>query len=179
LKLVPSSILALALTLPLLGCSGGEPDADVGQADQALESTVDCRRERQPAYEDGRSLGDVDVIRVGGKRTTVRTGHAFLALQRLADERGIDVQISSGFRTMAEQQHLWRCYQTGACNDGNLAARPGYSNHQSGTALDLSTSQRTALNRLIENEGLAWRRTVPSEPWHYEYQGPDVPGPCD
>lgn len=173
----------VAFTSLSLGCSSAEPDdathGQLGQTDQALESTVDCRRELQPAYDDGRALGDVEVIRVGGMRTTVRTGHAFLELQRRAAARGIDVRIESGFRTMSEQEHLWHCYQTGACNSGNLAARPGYSNHQSGTALDLSTSQRSALNRLIEEEGLAWHRTVPSEAWHYEYEGPDVAGPCD
>jgi hypothetical protein len=148
-----------------------------GEAESALTSDVDCTREREPAYSGGQQIGTVDVVRIGNKRVTVKTAHAFLHLQRLADAQGIDVSINSGFRTMSEQQYFYDCYKTKRCNNGNLAAKPGYSNHQNGRALDLG-GDRAQLNRLIERNGLDWRRTVAKEPWHYEYFGPWVNGPC-
>src|SRR5690606_15622592 len=58
------------------------------------------------------------------------------------------------------------------CNSCNLAATPGYSNHQSGHALDLNTSTPGVLNWL-NNHGAyyGFARTVPSEPWHWEWWG--------
>jgi hypothetical protein len=75
----------------------------------------------------------------------------------------------------AEQQHLYGCYIHHNCNNGNLAAKPGYSNHQSGRALDLSVS-----SWLVNNAArFGFKRTVPSEAWHYEFFGNDPGGPCD
>lgn len=180
IRKVAGSLALVPLLSVLGGCSSAEGDEapPLGHTDQAFESVVDCQRESTLAYDNGSAIGSVELIHIDGMPATVRTGHAFLALQRLAASHGIDVRISSGFRTMAEQQHLWQCYQSGSCNHGNLAAKPGYSNHQSGTALDLTTPQRSALDALIKSQGLPWKKTVPSEAWHYEYQGTDVAGPC-
>jgi hypothetical protein len=49
---------------------------------------------------------------------------------------------------MDQQRHLYNLYTSGR---GNLAARPGYSNHQSGLALDLNTSSSGVLNWLNNN----------------------------
>jgi hypothetical protein len=75
---------------------------------------------------------------------------------------------------MAEQQYLYDCYLTKSCNNGNLAAKPGYSNHQNGRAVDVSTSSWLFANAAK----FGFVRTVPSEDWHWEYAGPDTGGPC-
>ncbi|MBN9164768.1 MAG: M15 family metallopeptidase [Myxococcales bacterium] len=50
-----------------------------------------------------------------------------------------------------------------------LAAVPGYSNHQSGSALDLNTSARGVYSWLAKHgKAYGFRRTVPSEKWHWE-----------
>lgn len=49
---------------------------------------------------------------------------------------GKELIASEGFRTAAEQQYFWDLYQSG---QGNLAAQPGYSNHQEGLAVDFDT----------------------------------------
>lgn len=89
-----------------------------------------------------------------------------------ADARaaGITLKVNSGFRTMAEQQALYRAYQNGT---GNLAAKPGYSNHQGGIAVDINvggtgTSTYRWLAANASKYGFA--RTVPSEPWHWEFR---------
>jgi len=50
---------------------------------------------------------------------------------------GITLEASSSFRSMAKQQYLYACYQSGGCNGGNVAAKPGFSNHQIGFAIDI------------------------------------------
>ena len=51
----------------------------------------------------------------------------------------MNLKVVSGFRTMAEQTYFYNCHVNCNCNNCNLAAKPGYSNHQSGHALDLNT----------------------------------------
>ncbi len=175
------SLLA-ACSLPLLaialqGCSNdvdedAEEEPGTSQA-QELASAVSCAERAETAYKAG-SPRDIRVITIGGKLVSKTTGHAFLKMQRAADAAGVHLAINSGFRTMSEQRYFYNCYVTRSCNSGNIAARPGYSNHQSGTALDLTTS-----SWLSNNAGrFGFRRTVPSEPWHYEYEGSDPGGPC-
>lgn len=181
-KLVASFATLLTISLPFaaVGCGGAaEPDADEeheddpGTSTDAIISTVDCSKTRKTAYDKGRSY-PIDVIKIGSKPTSLATGHAFLKMQKAAHAAGVSLTINSGFRTMEEQQYFWNCYQTGRCNNGNLAARPGYSNHQNGRALDLTTSSWLANNAAR----FGFKRTVPSEAWHYEFFGTDPGGPC-
>lgn len=150
-----------------------EDEVDPGTTTDPIISGVDCSRTTKAAYDSGRSYS-IEVIKIGNKPTALATGHAFLKMQQAAHAAGVGLTINSGFRTMEEQQYFWNCYQTGKCNNGNLAARPGYSNHQNGRALDLTTS-----GWLAKNAGrFGFKRTVPSEDWHYEYFGDDPGGPC-
>jgi hypothetical protein len=166
----------------VFGCGAAEGDGDEAEteptqsAESELQSSVSCSTETMTAYSGGSSIGTVDVIRVGGKRVTKKTAHAFLKWQKAAAAAGVDIAINSGFRTMDEQRYFWNCYQSGNCNNGNLAARPGYSNHQNGRALDISNSTSSWV---IQNAArFGFRRTVPAESWHYEYFGEDPGGPC-
>lgn len=177
-------VLLLAMSvaaLPAFGCaslSGDEEDEDeesepVGESNDELRSAVSCQERADTAYRNGGAY-PIQVIHVGGKPTTKATGHAFLKMQAAAHAAGVRLSLTSGFRTQAEQKHLYYCYTSKSCNHGNLAARPGYSNHQSGQALDLSTS-----TWLAQNAGkFGFVRTVPKEAWHYEYRGKDPGGPC-
>jgi hypothetical protein len=81
---------------------------------------------------------------------------------------------------MAQQRYLYACYVNCNCNSCNLAAEPGYSNHQSGEALDLNTAASGVYSWLVNNASrYGFYRTVPSEPWHWEFFGPPIGvGPC-
>lgn len=166
----------------LNGCSAEVDDEDMedeptGEVSESeLRSSVSCTTTRAEAYSGGQSLGSVEVIKVGGKRVTRATGHAFLKWQKAADAAGVTLGLNSGFRTMDEQRYFYDCYKTGRCNGGNLAARPGYSNHQNGRAVDVSNSRSSWVQNNAARFG--FRRTVPSEPWHFEYFGDDPGGPC-
>ena len=85
---------------------------------------------------------------------------------RKAIPTGIDA-VAQRCRRLATQRALFAAYRAGR---GNLAAVPGHSNHQSGHALDLNTSAGGVYSWLA-NHGHAhgFRRTVPSEKWHWEH----------
>ena len=180
-----SKKLALLISLcavSVFGCAsptdgeGDEGDGEtegVGETNDELRSTVSCQERNDVAYRSGSSF-PIQVIHIGGKPTTKATGHAFLRMQAAANDAGVRLSITSGFRTQDEQKHLYYCYTSGSCNSGNIAARPGYSNHQSGLALDLSPSAWLAKNA----SKFGFVRTVAKEAWHYEYHGKDPGGPC-
>jgi len=180
-KLLAVLVMSLA-ALPFAGCASeiGEEEEDdeaeeepVAETNDELRSAVSCKQTVQTAYTKGRAHS-IPVIKVGGKPVSRATGHAFLKMQAAAQAAGVRLSLTSGFRTMEEQRRLYNCYQTKRCNNGNLAARPGYSNHQNGIAVDLSTS-----TWLARNAGrFGFVRTVSKEPWHYEFRGRDPGGPC-
>ena len=91
-------------------------------------------------------------------------------MRAAAASDGVTIKVVSGFRTMAEQEYLYGCYKSGTCNNGNLAARPGFSNHQSGHALDLN-ARDPAVGLWLRAHASAYgfHNTVPSEPWHWEF----------
>ena len=146
-----------------------------GSSADELRSAVSCTEKAATGYKSGAPYA-MSVITVGGKATAKPTAHAFLKMQQAADAAGATLSINSGFRTQAEQQVLYKCYQTGSCNSGNLAARPGYSNHQNGRALDLATGDWAWVANNAARFG--FKRTVPTERWHYEFFGSDPGGPC-
>ena len=90
-------------------------------------------------------------------------------MQAAARRAGVNIGATSGFRTMAEQKYLYALYRAGK---GNLAARPGYSNHQNGIAMDISGvgGRGTRADRwLLANARKFGFRNLPSEYWHYDY----------
>ncbi len=103
-----------------------------------------------------------------GHPVEIRTARAYRRMAAAARGSGVTLHIVSGFRTMAHQRQLYAAYRAGR---GNLAARPGFSNHQSGLALDLNTQAPRVYRWLLQNaNGFGFCRTVPSERWHWEWR---------
>jgi hypothetical protein len=177
------------LLFGLLGCAGeiseegtteSRPLEDADQAVALKRGSVHCAARSDTGYDRGRSF-PITVIEVDGKPVERDTANAFVNLRDAAARDGVSVHIVSGFRTYEEQHHLYyTCYRACRCNHCNLAAPPGYSNHNSGYALDLNTEGPGVLRWLNLNaDRFSFRRTVPSEDWHWEYQGGAVPdGAC-
>jgi lysozyme len=83
----------------------------------------------------------------------------------------------SSYRTFGEQEYFWQLYQSGR---GNLAARPGTSNHGWGNAVDLA--QPATMRRVVDGFGApyGWRwGEAPSESWHVTYRGGGKADPDD
>jgi hypothetical protein len=143
-------------------------------------AAIDCAEHTDTGYKSGNPF-EITVVTVDGKPVEVQTANAFHNMAQAAAKDGVTIKVVSGFRTMAEQQYLYNCYINCNCNNCNLAAKPGYSNHQSGHALDLNTGV-AAVNNWLKAHGNAYgfEATVPSEAWHWEWWGggPAVSGPC-
>jgi hypothetical protein len=184
---------ACALAALFAGCADEPPPPETLQGDlegpivedpsqdHALKSgAVNCQRERATGYQSGRAFS-IEVMYLDSKPVEVETGAAYWAMKQAAAADGVDLRIVSGFRTHAEQQYLYGCYVDCACNNCNLAAYPGYSNHQSGYALDLNTEGYGVYSWLSRNASrYGFQRTVPSEDWHWEYFGSrNTLDPCD
>jgi peptidoglycan hydrolase-like protein with peptidoglycan-binding domain len=121
------------------------------------------------AYRSGAYLGKKEVYEVDGVRMTASTARAWKRMKTAAEADGVRLRLNSGFRTMGEQQSLYNAYQNGT---GNLAAYPGYSNHQNGVALDIDVVSDAAYDWIHANGNrFGFKRTVASEPWHWEYLG--------
>ncbi len=177
--------LALLLPLALASCGpsfmNGEPDE---AEPELLESSVQqgivtCAERQDTGYTNGSSFV-ITVVTADGKPAERATANAYAVMQAAAAADGINLVVVSGFRTMSEQQYLYACYVNCNCNNCNLAAKPGYSNHQSGHAMDLNTSSPGVYTWLSNNAGrFGFKRTVPSEIWHWEWWGGGPGGgPC-
>lgn len=111
----------------------------------------------------------ITLVEVGGVELEKATAKAFRAMAKAARKVGVDINIRSGFRSHEKQKLLYREYVKGW---GNLAARPGYSNHQNGKALDIYITDYKVYEWLKKNAAkFGFKRTVRREAWHWEYVG--------
>lgn len=111
----------------------------------------------------------------------------WLQLFQQAKAAGITLKAKGSFRTMERQQYFYNCMITGSCNSGNEAAKPGYSNHQIGFAVDvdiapgsdpsLTTCQASPdtypVYKVLAAHGppLGIEAKVRSECWHWSVGG--------
>ncbi len=135
------------------------------------QAVVDCTPRQDTGYSNGNAF-PITVVSLDGDPVERDTANAFWVMQQAAADDGVYITINSGFRTYEEQQYFYSCYINCNCNNCNLAATPGYSNHQSGHALDLNTATGGVLNWLnAHGDAFGFARTVPSEDWHWEWWG--------
>ncbi|AGC45819.1 D-alanyl-D-alanine carboxypeptidase [Myxococcus stipitatus DSM 14675] len=105
----------------------------------------------------------------GGHQLHRDTATAYQRMAQDAAKHGIVLTVTSGYRSPHEQRWLYEQYRQGS---GNKAARPGQSKHQLGIAVDLIVGKRTSKRyRWLKANAcrFGFRRTVRSEPWHWEY----------
>ncbi len=85
-------------------------------------------------------------------------------LRAAVNARGVTLSLNSALRTLPQQLMLYRWYQMGACGI-TLAATPGTSPHESGTAID--TSDYAAWQTALEAHGWTWHGA--GDLVHYDY----------
>ena len=113
-------------------------------------------------------------------------GRAYLAMVAAAAKDNIKWSITDSYRPynvqvrLAKQKGLYNVPAPGpgpypAGNKIGLAARPGTSKHGWGLAVDLgggAQSKGTPQNNwLVNNAGRFGFKTIPREPWHWQYEG--------
>jgi D-alanyl-D-alanine carboxypeptidase len=118
----------------------------------------------------------VNIVGFGAEleQITIDTVEPYLKLKDAAEADNIQLSINSAFRTFARQVQLRDLFEH---HHGNLAAKPGASNHQHGQAFDLNTLHNKTdgsdkvyewLKRNAPQHGFV--RTVSKESWHWEYR---------
>ena len=182
-------IALLVVLVVLTGCAAGQVEDDLVDHESEPEdlgvvteplSSLSCNMSTATGYKSG-SAFKIEVVTVDGKKVEWKTANAYMKMAKSAAAAGVQIRVVSGFRTMDEQKYLYGCYTSCSCNSCNLAAKPGYSNHQSGHALDLNTSSAGVYSWMSKHAGsYGFKRTVPSELWHWEWWGTDNgTGPCN
>lgn len=121
---------------------------------------------------------------IGKHILDARVAQIFLRMQADAKREGVNIKINSAFRLPEEQEYFYCKYLNGT---GNKAAKPGFSNHQSGVALDLNTKgipndkairRRTKVSTgqgdvwewLNKNGGKYGFRQIKIEHWHWQHE---------
>lgn len=101
----------------------------------------------------------------GGHQLASSAAEAFLKMKSAAAAEGVNLTLSSSYRSYEKQAYLYQLYKQGR---GNLAAPPGTSKHEKGLAIDVENGipwvQKNA-------KKFGWKATVASEDWHFEYLG--------
>jgi LAS superfamily LD-carboxypeptidase LdcB len=121
-------------------------------------------------------MREVPRIRLGripnGRFLRADAAAAFNRMYRAARRSGVRLFVVSGYRPPRQQARLYQLYDS---SRGNLAAPSGRSNHNRGIAVDIATGQstRTPPYRWLTANAprFGFVRAVPSEPWHWVYQG--------
>jgi hypothetical protein len=87
-----------------------------------------------------------------------------LNLPRAGKILGIDVRVTSGFRSRSLQTKLYNDYLAGI--NPYPAAPPGTSKHETGEAIDVLSTNTETLVTLLTSVGLSW--AGPDDPIHFE-----------
>lgn len=111
-------------------------------------------------------IDDIPNVSLGSAVIPFLQGPAARALRRAAARRSSTMTINSALRTLPQQFLLYQWYATGRCSIG-LAARPGRSNHETGTALDIDSY--SAWRSSMQAESYRWLGS--SDPVHFDYTG--------
>jgi D-alanyl-D-alanine carboxypeptidase len=156
----------------------------------SLQVVVNKHRQLNPAaYVPGQ------LVRVQGERLRAQAADAYKQFAKAAKVAGVNVMPISGYRSFSEQASLYDSYvrQYGQATADTLAARPGYSEHQTGLAMDIGNASgicalqacfaNTPAGRWAADHGWEYGFIIryPSgagattgytyEPWHLRYVG--------
>ena len=121
---------------------------------------------------------------------------AFLKMHEDANQNGIYLMINSSYRDYKSQTIVYNRYKNnhGEIYADKYAARPGYSEHQTGLALDIFSIDGAIRDTFKDSKAYAWLKDnsykygfilrypenkekitgFSFEPWHYRYVGIDA-----
>jgi D-alanyl-D-alanine carboxypeptidase len=139
-----------------------------------------------------------DMVNAGGYPLRYQAAVGFWQFADAASASGVPVTVVSGFRSYATQASLYNSYVAmyGQERADTISARPGFSEHQSGLAVDIGNPggacglqdcfAQTAAGRFAANRahefgfivrypaGMSYWTGYAYEPWHLRYVGKDV-----
>lgn len=138
-----------------------------------------------------------DLVNFEGQQLRAEAAQAARTMMDAAKAEGVTLTVSSAYRSYAVQQQTYQHWVSvnGQKVADQLSARPGYSEHQTGLAIDFSSPEGCRLEECYEdtragrwlaknaqNYGFILRfpkgqQAVTGylfEPWHYRYLGKDL-----
>ena len=131
----------------------------------------------------------------GGKQLTSEAANAFNNLAKDAKEAGYTIRAVSTYRSFSYQKNLYNNYASkdGTVKADTYSARAGFSEHQTGLAVDVDnakisytkfgqTDEFTWMKENAHKYGFILRYTTENEfitgyknePWHYRYVGIEI-----
>lgn len=121
---------------------------------------------------------------------------AFIDMWNQANQEGIYFIINSGYRSFKDQQEVYDFYKDnyGTTYADSIAARPGYSEHQTGLSIDIFSTEYTAADAFKNSSHYEWLVNnayqygfiqryrsdtenitgFSEEAWHWRYVGVEV-----
>ena len=132
----------------------------------------------------------------GNNKVSKDTNDAYIEMAKAAKEEGIQLMANSTYRTYKRQDEIYKdfYYSKGISYADKYAARAGYSEHQTGLAIDIFTTGNSTTSNFEESDAFKWLSTnahkygfilrYPKgkeyltgynyESWHYRYLGIDI-----
>jgi len=180
-------------------CVEGDLQALGDAANDWATVLVDTQRSIPSFYEpnDLRNIADAGFPLTDGVAVRALVVDDLRALRQAAIDDGTPIGILAAFRSFAQQQDLYdrRVDELGASEAGSRVARPGHSEHQLGTTIDVATEGDTDVDQTwgssptgqwiatnahkygfllsypMEAQG---RTCYDFEPWHLRYVGREL-----
>ena len=134
-----SAVAGLMLSLGMIAPSAmaAAPEAyDIDSA-ASLQVVVNKHRPLNPP-----TYVPAQLVRVQGERLRAEAADAYKQLAKAAKAAGVNIMPISGYRSYSQQASLYDSYvrQYGQATADTIAARPGYSEHQTGLAMDIGNA---------------------------------------
>ena len=107
-----------------------------------------------------------EMVKRGSEYISARIAPQYDRMVEAAARDGVTLRIKDGYRNYQEQVVLWNRYG----RNPRRVARPGHSNHQTGTAIDFADT-RGAWRWLKRNAHKFGLHNYKPEPWHYSLTG--------
>ena len=188
---VAGLVLSLGMIAPSVTAVASE-GYDIDSA-SSLQVVVNKHRQLNPA-----AYVPVPLVRVQGERLRAQAADAYKQFAKAAKAAGVNIMPISGYRSFSQQASLYDSYvrQYGQATADTFAARPGYSEHQTGLAMDIgNASGICALQACFANTpagqwaaehgweygfiirypaGAEATTGYTYEPWHLRYVGPGL-----
>lgn len=116
----------------------------------------------------GKPTGQIKSIG-GGHSLDSAAADAFVRMRQEAAKQGVNLTLTSSYRSREKQEYLYNLYLQGK---GNLAARPGTSLHEKGLSIDVANGipwiQKYGSKFGWINTGMTFSQ---KEPWHFDFKG--------
>ncbi len=128
-----------------------------------------------------------------GNKVSKETNDAYIEMAMAAKEDGIQLMANSTYRTYERQEEIYKdfYYSKGISYADKYAARAGYSEHQTGLAIDIFTTGNSTTSNFEESDAFKWLSKnahkfgfilrypkdkeyltgYSYESWHYRYLG--------